>query len=79
MKTLTVKVPEELDTKLAALADQWGESKSAVVRTALEQIVENNGAAGKNSCWSLARDLAGSAEGPKDLSHNKLYLKGYGR
>ena len=79
MKTLTVKVPEELDTRLVALAAERGESKSAVIRTALEQIVENNGVSGANSCWSLARDIAGSVEGPEDLSHNKLYIKGYGR
>ncbi len=67
MKTLTVKVNEELDAKLVALAAEWGESKSAVIRTALEQIVESNGKSTANSCWSLARDLVGSMEGPEDL------------
>jgi predicted transcriptional regulator len=34
IKTLTVKVPEELDLKLAAVAAKRGESKSNLIRTA---------------------------------------------
>ena len=31
------------------------------------------------SCYDLARDLAGVVEGlPKDLAHNPKYMKGFG-
>ncbi len=39
MKTLTVKVPEELDVKLGAVAAQRNESKSALIRAAIEDLV----------------------------------------
>jgi hypothetical protein len=79
MKTLTVKVPEDLDLKLAAAAAKRGESKSDLIRTALESIVRANEAIIPNSCLDLAKDIVGSVEGPSDLSHNKKHLKGYGQ
>ena len=79
MKTLTVKVPEDLDLKLAAAAAKRGESKSDLIRTALESIVNANEAIIPNSCLELAKDIVGSVEGPSDLSRNKKYLKGYGQ
>ena len=79
MKTLTVKVPEDLDLKLAAAAAKRGESKSDLIRTALELIVNTNEAIIPNSCLDLAKDIVGSVEGPSDLSRNKKYLKGYGQ
>ena len=78
MKTLTVKVPEELDLKLAAVAKKIGESKSNLIRSAIEHIVTSNSAITANSCLDLAKDLVGSVEGPTDLSHNKKHLEGYG-
>jgi Arc/MetJ-type ribon-helix-helix transcriptional regulator len=79
MKTLSVKVSEELDMKLSAVAARRRESKSALIRAALDQIVKSDEAITPNSCLDLAKDLIGSVEGPSDLSHNKKYLKGYGR
>jgi hypothetical protein len=79
MKTLTVKVPEDLALKLAAAAAKRGESKSDLIRTALESIVNTNEEIIPNSCLDLAKDIVGSVEGPSDLSHNKKHLKGYGQ
>ena len=79
MKTLTVKVPEDLDLKLAAAAAKRGESKSDLIRTALESIVNASEAITPNSCLDLAKDIIGSVEGPSDLSYNKKHLKGYGQ
>jgi len=78
MKTISVKIPEELDLKLSAVAARRHESKSALIRAALDKIVASSEKATPNSCLDLARDLLGSVEGPTDLSHNKSYLKGYG-
>ncbi len=79
MKTLTVKVPEALDLKLSAVAAKRRESKSALIRAALDHIVKSSEASTPNSCLDLAKDLIGSVEGPTDLSHNIKHLKGYGR
>ena len=79
MKTLTVKVPEDLDLKLTAVAAKRRESKSALIRAALEHIVKSSEANTPNSCLDLAKDLIGSVEGPSDLSHGSKHLKGYGR
>ena len=79
MKTISVKIPEELDIKLSAVAARRRESKSALIRAALDQMVESSETVTSNSCLDLAKDLIGTAEGPSDLSHNKKYLKGYGR
>ena len=79
MKTLTVKVPEELDLKLEAVAAKRGESKSNLIRTAIISILKENKAVIPNSCLDMAKDLVGSVEGPSDLSFNKRHLKGYGK
>ena len=79
MKTLTVKLSDALDQKLTALATQQGESKSAVVRTAIEKTLETSYETSPESCLHLARDLAGCVEGASDLSHNKKHFEGYGR
>lgn len=79
MKTLTIKVPEELEVKLQRIAAQRGESKSAVIRAALEDFAAGGEVVNPRSCLDLARDLLGYAEGPIDLSYNKKHLKGYGR
>jgi len=79
MKTLTVKVPEKLDLKLAAVAAKRGESKSNLIRTAIESILNADGAVVPNSCLDMAKDIVGSVEGPSDLSYNKKHFRGYGK
>jgi Arc/MetJ-type ribon-helix-helix transcriptional regulator len=79
MKTISVKVPEDLDLKLTAVAAKRRESKSAIIRAALDHLVESSEASTPNSCLDLAKDLIGSVEGPSDLSYNNRHLKGYGR
>ncbi|MBI2501927.1 MAG: CopG family transcriptional regulator [Candidatus Latescibacteria bacterium] len=79
MKTLTVKIPEELEAKLERLVAQRGASKSALIRAALEELTTNAETVQPHSCLDLARDLLGQADGPTDLSYNKKHLKGYGR
>ncbi|CAB1062394.1 hypothetical protein D1BOALGB6SA_7171 [Olavius sp. associated proteobacterium Delta 1] len=79
MKTISVKVPEGLDIKLTAVAAKRRESKSALIRAALDKIVESSDTVTPYSCFDLAKDLIGSVEGPSDLSYNKKHLKGYGR
>ncbi len=79
MKTISVKIPEDLDLKLTAVAEKRRESKSAIIRSALDHLVKSSDAITPNSCLDLAKDLIGSVEGPSDLSYNNKHLKGYGR
>jgi hypothetical protein len=79
MKTVTVKVPEELDQKLTAFAQKTGDSKSNLIRTAIEYILSSRDSIPPNSCLDLAKDLSGSVEGPADLSFSRKHLKGYGQ
>ena len=79
MRTLTVKVPERLDLRLAALGKRRGTTKSEVVREALETFCEAPGGKAAGSCLDLAGDIAGSLEGPRDLSRNEKHLRGYGQ
>ncbi|MEW6755544.1 MAG: ribbon-helix-helix protein, CopG family [Candidatus Latescibacterota bacterium] len=79
MVTLSVKLPEELDAKLQSAAAQRGESKSSLVRQAIETLVAAAVTPASGSCLAAARDLAGSCEGPADLSTNKEHLRSYGR
>jgi predicted transcriptional regulator len=79
VKLLSVKLPDALDAKLTAFAQQRGTSKSELVREALEALLTRKRSVRKASALALAKDLAGCVAGPGDLSVNKDYLKDYGR
>jgi Arc/MetJ-type ribon-helix-helix transcriptional regulator len=79
MKTLSLKLPETLDSRLTAAARRRGQSRSAVVREALEALLGGDNAGREGSCLDLAADLAGCVAGPGDLSVNPDRLRGYGR
>ena len=79
MKTITTKLPPDLDAWLAAEARSRRTSKSTIVRESLEAI---RGMAGKNktvSFFDMTRDLLGCFDGPGDLSTNPKYMKNYGK
>jgi len=79
MKNISLKLPDELHSKLEQLSKQRGAAKSDVIRDALEAYfaAPKNGA--RVSCLDLASDLAGSIDGPADLATNSKYMRGYGR
>jgi predicted transcriptional regulator len=79
MKILSFKLPESLLVKLSSSARERGESRSALVRNAIENFVTENNHATKGSCLDLAKDLAGCVNGPVDLSFNKKRMLGYGK
>ena len=78
MKTVSLKLPEALETKLTVIARRRGVSKSAVVREALEHLPPTDEPSG-DSLLARAEDLAGSIQGPSDLSHGDRHLRDYGR
>lgn len=79
MKTLSLKLPEILERQLDIFARKNGMSRSEIVRRALLEYFSRDEVSRPGSFLELARDLAGSIEGPSDLSTNKDYLEGYGK
>jgi hypothetical protein len=79
MRTISLKLPEALDARLAALAQQRNTSKSEIVREALSDYLSHDHRPLTGSFLSLAKDLVGCIDGPIDLAANKAYLQGYGR
>jgi Arc/MetJ-type ribon-helix-helix transcriptional regulator len=77
MKTVSVKLPDTLVEQITALAVSKGESRSSLVRKAVESLVNSN--FHELSCLDLAKDLAGAVFGPEDLSVNPAHMNGYGK
>ncbi len=75
MKTWTIKVPSELDEKVARVARRRGASRSEVVREALDRYLQEDAP----SVVSVAGALVGRLEGPTDLASNPRHLKGFGK
>jgi hypothetical protein len=81
MKTISLKLPAGLHARLDRAARHRKQSKSELVRTALEQFLNGKHRAepaGPVSALVLAGDLVGCAEGPGDLSADPRYMEGFG-
>ena len=79
MGTLTVKLPPPLEARLDALVRRRKQRKSVLVREAIERLVDEGGRPAGGSVLDLMKDLKGIGSGPKDLSTNKKYMRGFGR
>jgi Arc/MetJ-type ribon-helix-helix transcriptional regulator len=80
MKTISLKLPEKVLRQLEHTARERGQTKSDVVRAALEQFLNGERPPGRPlSALELAGDLVGSAEGPSDLSTHAKHFEGYGK
>lgn len=74
MRTVSFKIPVDLDAELTRVARERGESRSAVVRGVLTTLQGG----GRASVVDLASGLVGLVDGPVDLSTNEAYLAGLG-
>lgn len=74
LKSMSIKVPSSLSTKVARLAKRHGTTQSEIVREALESYSGNE----KVSFSDVAAEFCGKAEGPGDLSTNRRYLADFG-
>jgi hypothetical protein len=79
MKSISLKLPDDLNAKLEQISNERGAAKSDIVRDALEAYFAGQKNGARISCLDLARDLAGSIDGPADLATNPKYMRGYGR
>ena len=79
MKTVSLKLPEGLLAQIENVAKRRRVSKSVLIRESIEQALMK-AASEPVSCYSLARDLAGSVKGlPKDIAHNRKYMRDFGK
>jgi Arc/MetJ-type ribon-helix-helix transcriptional regulator len=79
MKTVSLKLPEDLDARLESTARRRSWSKSEVVRRALTRFLPSDERSAGPSFADKAASLVGCVEGPEDLSSNPQRLRGYGR
>lgn len=74
MKTVSFKLPEELDDALTDLARRRKSSRSALVREALAGLAYGE----TTSVVDAVDKLVGTLDGPEDLSTNPEHMRGYG-
>ncbi len=81
MKTMTVKLPDELAVRLEKRAKRLGVSKSALLRESLERgLHEADSVEEEPSMYDLVKDDLGCFDsGLGDLSTNPKHMEGFGR
>jgi Arc/MetJ-type ribon-helix-helix transcriptional regulator len=79
MKTISLKLPEDLLAKVQDAAKKRGETMSAVIRESLDEFLAKEKDHILRSCLDHALDLAGRVQGPPDLSTNPAHMDHYGR
>jgi len=79
VKTVSLKMPEDLEMQLSEAARRTGRSKSHLVRMALSEFLPRRRRSSGRSFLARATDLAGCIAAAPDLSTNKRRLRGYGR
>ena len=79
MKTISLKISEELYHLLHQLSKKSGQNISSLIRETLNEYLISNNELNPSSFYIKARDLIGCLEGPVDLSSNEDYLQGYGK
>ena len=78
MKTISLKLPAPLANWLAKRANELGRSRSDLVRQALEEQRQGKSKSEK-SCAELMAEFSGTFQGPRDLSTNPKYMRGFGK
>lgn len=80
MRTIPLKLPDDLLVQLDRQAKARRVTKSWLIRDSLEQAFRKQCAAGEISCYDLARDLAGTVKGlPEDLAYDPKYMDDFGQ
>ena len=74
MRTVSFKLPAQLDEALSSLARQRKSSRSALVREAIEALAKGK----RRSVTALVDEIVDGVSGPSDLSANPKHMTGYG-
>lgn len=78
VKTITVRLPDEMDSALEAVSEQRRVSKSVILREALEKTLARE--VSQTTLYSLMKDRLGCIDsGIPDLATNPDHLEGYGQ
>jgi predicted transcriptional regulator len=75
MRTVSFKVPKEIDDALDELARRRKASRSALVREALTALAKGK----RHSVTARVDQLGLAVRGPRDLSVNPKHMAGYGK
>jgi hypothetical protein len=79
VQTITLKLSDDLFAQLAKTAKARRMTRSSRVHEMLEKALCGQSPPGTVSCYTVARDLAGTVKGlPKDLANNPKYMEGFG-
>ncbi len=80
MKTITVKIPPDVDAKLECTAAQLKKTKSVLVRLAIQELLNQPDLASKLSAFDMLSAHCGSLDKlPRDLSHSSKHMISYGK
>ena len=80
MRTISLRLPDEMLVHLDTEAKARGVTRSSLVRDSLEKALRKESSADATSCDDLAHDLAGAIKGlPEDLAGNRRYMEGFGQ
>ncbi|MGI8906854.1 MAG: ribbon-helix-helix protein, CopG family [Candidatus Sumerlaeaceae bacterium] len=77
VKTISLRLPDELAVALEAAARRRRVSTSAFVRNAVQHSL--NDQSERISCFDLSADLVGGSSGPADLSTNSQYMLNFAK
>jgi predicted DNA-binding protein len=78
MRTISVRLPDDLIAELVREAKVRRVTKTSVVRESLEKTLRSKSDK-PLSAYDLTKDLIGKFKGaPKDLATNPKYMKGFG-
>ncbi|MCF7668013.1 MAG: ribbon-helix-helix domain-containing protein [Akkermansiaceae bacterium] len=79
MMTISLKIPEELVSKIDAMARSKRTSRSALLREALEEKLKTMTRKKNLSLYEQSADLCGKGKsGLRDLASNPKHLEGFG-
>ena len=78
MRTISLRLPDDLLAELEREARTRRITKSVMVREGLEVALHRRPRRAL-SCYDLARDLVGKVKGlPRNLAHDPKYMEGFG-
>jgi hypothetical protein len=80
VRTISLKLPDDLLAQLAGQAKARRVTKSWLIRESLVRVLYEQASARPPSCYDVALDLAGTVKGlPEDLAADPKYMEGFGR
>ena len=80
MRTISLKLPDDLLLRLESQAKARRVTKSSLVRESLEKALRRPPSVEAVSCYDLACDLASTVKGlPTDLADEPKYMDDFGK